>query len=1113
MDVADWLRGLGLSQYAAVFRDNAIDLETLPELTEPDLEKLGVLLGHRKRVLRAAAALGAAEPPPAARSEPREAAAERRQLTVMFVDLVGSTGLSAQMDPEDLRDVISAYQQSVAQTVGRLGGFVAKYMGDGVLVYFGYPQAHEDDAERAVRAGLAVIDAVRRLVAPQPLEVRLGVATGLVVVGDLIGSGAAQERGVVGETPNLAARLEALAAPNTLVISESTRRQIGALFAIEDLGPRTLAGFGEPQRAWHVVGESRVLSRFEALRAAALTPLVGREEEIELLLRRWRRAAEGEGQVVLVCGEPGIGKSRLAAALRDRLEGEELTRLRYFCSPHHQDSALSPFIAQLERAALFARDDPPEKKLDKLEALLAPAAPPAEDVGLLAELLTLPSRYPLPASTPQRKRQKIFAAMLRQLEALARQKPVFMVFEDLHWIDPSSREWLDRAIERSARLPILLLCTFRPEFLPPWSGLPQVTALTLARLDHRTGAAMVERIAGNATLSDETASEIVERADGVPLFVEELTRAVLEAGGRGDGIEKTLGRAVSPSATVPAALHAPLMARLDLLGQAAREIAQIGAAIGREFSYELLAPVAGCREAELVQALGRLGEAGLVFARGAPPHATYLFKHALVRDAAYGSLLRRRREELHARIAAVLEADFADRVAAEPELLARHLTEARLLEKAIAYWLRAGERAIERSANVEAIAHLKRGLEILERLPESRGRDEQELLLQFALTAPLTATEGLASAARERAAQRAIALGERIGTDSPAQFQAVWARIQFATVHQSRGELRIALPIGEENMALAERLGDPRLLGLAHLLIGVPHMYSGNLVAARLHFENGLALYDPERDRAMAALNGYDISTTCHAWLAHVLHCQGSPDEALRHATEAIAAARAAAHPGSEVVALAVAALVHQVRGEEALCQERAEAALVLSTEQILPFQATYAIGPSGWALVKKGEAEEGLARLRAGIDAYRASGARLRTPDRLALLAAACLAAGRIEEGLSAVRDALSETAETEVRWYDAELNRLEGELLFASENPDESRAEASFRKALGIARRQGAKSWELRAATSLARLLARLGKHEEARALLAPVYGWFTEGFDTADLKAAKGLLDLLA
>ncbi len=1115
MDIAEWLRGLGLWQYEAVFRDNAIDLETLPELTEADLEKLGVLLGHRKRILRAAAALGATDLPlTEAVPRPREEAAERRQLTVMFCDLVGSTALSSRLDPEDLREVIGTYHRCVAETVARFDGFVAKYMGDGLLVYFGYPQAHEDDAERAVRAGLAVIDAVGHLAAPRPLRVRLGVASGLAVVGDLIGAGAAQERGVVGETPNLAARLQALAAPDTLVISETTRGQVGALFEIEDLGPQPLAGFVEPQRAWRVVGESGVLSRFEALRAASLTPLVGREEEVELLRRRWRRAAAGEGQVVLICGEPGIGKSRLTAALRERLESEDLTRLRYFCSPHHQDSALYPFVSQLERAAGFEREDPIEKKLDQLEALLAPASPPAEEVGLVAELFSLPaaSRYPSPPSTPQRKKEKTFAALLRQLEALARRTPVLMVFEDLHWIDPSSRELLDRMIERIASVPVLLLATFRPEFAPPWSGLPQVTALTLARLDRRTGAAMVEGIAGNAALSGDTAAEIVERADGVPLFVEELTKAVLEAGGRSDGIEKTLAGAVSASAGVPSALHAPLMARLDQLGQTAKEIAQIAAVTGREFSWALLAPVAQRREAELQEALSRLGEAGLIFSRGTPPHATYLFKHALVRDAAYGSLVRRRREELHSRIAAVLEADFAERIAAEPELLAHHLTEAGLFEKAVAYWQRAGERAAERSANREAIAHLRRGLEILERLPESARRDEQELLLQDALQAALAANEGWASAAAERAAKRAVALGGRIGTDSPAQPLAVWARSWLASIHRNRGELRSGLAIAEEGLGLAAGLGDPYLLTRSCFETGATHLQIGNLAAARRHLEEGFAHYDADRDRAKAVRYGFDPCMGCHSYLGLGLWQQGFADQGLRHAEDAIVVARAAAHHLSEAWALSFAAKLHQFRGEVALCLERAEAAFALASEQVLPFYAARAEALAGWVLVKKGRADEGLARLRAAISTAHAMSQRVWRLRWLGLRSEACLMARRIEEGLSAAREALAEVEKTEARFYQAELNRLQGELLLASQEPEERRAEASFRKAIAIAGGQEAKSWELRAATSLARLLARQGRGEEARALLAPVYTRFTEGFDTADLVAAKSLLEQL-
>ena len=1108
MDIAAWLHGLGLAQYETAFRENAIDSALLPNLTAEDLKDLGVILvGHRRRLLDAIAALRAESvaPPPA---DSAGSAPERRQLTVMFCDLVGSTPLSARLDPEDLREIVGAYHRCVADTVARFAGFVAKYMGDGVLIYFGYPEAHEDDAERAVRAGLAVIDAVGRLATSTPLNVRLGIASGLVVVGDLIGAGAAQERGVVGETPNLAARLQTLAQPGTLVIADGTRRQIGALFEIGDLGPQHLAGFADPQRAWQVVRESGVVSRFEALRGEALTPFVGREEEIELLLRRWQRATSSECQVVLLGGEAGIGKSRLVGVLHDRLAGEAHTRLRYFCSPHHQDSALYPFITQLERAAGFAREDTVETRLDKLEALLAPASPPLEDFTLLAELLSLPAepRYPPLGLSPQRKKDKTFEALLRQLETLAARQPVLFICEDLHWIDPSSRELLDRTIDRAAGMPVLLVTTHRPEFVPSWSGLPQVTTITLSRFDRRAGTAMVEQIADGQALTSEAVADIVERADGVPLFVEELTKAVIEVGGSGEGIQKALVGALPSSLAVPSALHAPLMARLDRLGPRPKEIAQIAAVIGREFSYELLAPVTDRNETELADALGRLADAGLVYSRGTPLDATYLFKHTLVRDAAYASLLRRRREELHARIAAVLVTEFPEFTAAQPEIVAHHYTDAGLAEQAVPYWQRAGERAIERSANLEAITHLTRGIEMLKSLPGSPERDEQELVLQVASITPVWASRGFGSPQAERAATRALELSRQVGVDTPAHF---WAVFGVAFAYLLHGVMPRARELAEQLLGIAERLRDPELLAYAHFEMGNTLLWFGELAATQTHLEQSIALYDPEWGRPATFRCGFNCATSSHRFLGHVLWYLGYPDQALSSSRRAIAIAKEISHPFSVAAALSWAAALHQLRQEADQTREVAEADLALSTEQPIPFYAAHAMVLHGWALVEQRQCEEGIARLREGIDAYRATGSEIESSQWLALLAEACGKAGRITEALDIIREALADVEHTGIRYREAELNRLEGELRLGR---DEERSEMCFQRAIAIARAQQAKSFEMRAALSLARLWRDQGKRDEARNLLAPLYGWFTEGFDTADLKEAKALLEEL-
>ncbi len=1096
MDVADWLRALGLERYEASFRDNDVDSALLPNLTADDLKELGVAsLGHRRRLLEAVAALrvGGAAADDAVRLA--TGTAERRPLSVMFCDLIGSTALSSRLDPEDLGEVIRTYQERVAKTLRRFDGFITRYVGDGVLIYFGWPEARETDAERAVRAGLAVAAAVggARL-GGETVHVRIGIATGLVVIGEAIGAGEARQQTAIGETPNLAARLQGLAGPDQVVIDAATRRQIGGLFECRDLGAVELKGLPAAVSAWQVLSENRTLGQFEALRSGT-TPLVGRDEELELLLRRWAQAKSGSGRVVLISAEPGVGKSRLAEALAERIAGEPHVRLRYFCSPHHQDSAFYPVIAQMERAAGFQAGDPPGGKAAKLQAVLAATAPSLEDVALMTELHALPSADlgSSPEVTPQRKRDQTFEALLRQVEDLSRQQPVLMVFDDLHWIDPSSRELLDRAIERIADWPVLLLALFRPEFQPPWTGQPHVTMLTLARLDRRDTAAMVANVAGNATLLPEIMEEIAERTDGVPLFVEELTKAVLESGTHAPS-------APHPGLSVPATLHASLMARLDRLGSAAKDVAQTGAAIGREFGHELLASVADLPEAQLREALDRLTDAGLLFARGTPPESTYVFKHALVQDVAYGTSLRGRRQSLHNRIASTIEDYFPEIVLGQPALLAQHCMAAGLADKAVGYWLRAGHQAIARSAMMEAVAQLGKGLDVLASLPDSPRRQQLELDLQGSLAWALSATKGFAAADFADTLARARTLAERL--DRP-DYLVPFITLQ-ATHHMLRSEHREALALSEHLRNIGEAQSDAATQSAAHYTQGFSRFYLGDFVPARVLLQQCIAYADPERRSLPGPANEHCVAI---ALLAQTLAITGYLDQARSRMDEALSAARQLGQVVKLVDVLLFAAEFARIFRSPMV---HLDEALALSTEHGLQSHACRVRMGRGRSFVAQGQAQEGLDVLIPGLAEVRSSGGVIGTPLMLMWIAQAYGMLGQPAEAFDCLAEAGQLIEATEERVFEFLLHRARGDLLNAA--GDRLAAERNYRQAIAVAERQSAKLWQLVASTSLARLWHDQDRRVEARELLRPIYHWFTEGFDAPDLKDTKTLLDEL-
>ena len=1115
MDLGPWLRSLGLERYEGAFRDNAIDETVLPDLTDQDLEKLGVLLGHRRKLLRAIAELNGGSKDTARPSTGAATAvapqdtAERRQVTVMFSDLVGSTALSARMDPEDLREVISTYQKCVAETVQRFGGFVAKYMGDGVLIYFGYPRAHEDDAESAVRAALELLAVVAALKAPVSLQARVGIATGLVVVGDLIGSGEAQERGIVGETPNLAARLQGVAEPNTVVIAENTRRLLGNLFELEDLGAKQLKGIAGPTRAWAAVRPGSAEGRFEALHGSGLTALVGREEELELLMRRWSKAKSGEGQVVLLSGEAGIGKSRLTAALLERLSAEPHTRLRYFCSPQHTDSALYPIISQMERAAGLAHNDTSQAKLDKLDAVLAQCYTPRQDAALFAEMLSLPNdgRYPTLEMPAQQRRQKTLEALTTQMEAFSRSKPVLMIFEDVHWIDPTSLEMLGRAVDRVRNLRVLLIVTFRPDFDPPWLGRPHVTALTINRLAEREIAVMVERVIGNKLLPAGVLQDIVERTDGIPLFIEEMTKAVLEAETEGD-TQQTAGAVPSPALAVPASLHASLMARLDRLGPA-KEVAQIGAALGREFSHALLAAVARKPEAELQSALDRLGAAGLLFRQGVSSHATYLFKHALVQDAAYGTLLRSHRQQLHGRIVATLEEEFPEIIEMQPQVLARHSAEAGLDEKAIKYWRLAGEQAVRRASNREAIGHFRQALALSEKQPPSIALSRTELAILSQLGPALMIVHGWSAPEVGVAFERAVDLARQL--ESSAELAPPLAGLWL--FRTARGQFSRADEITKELFNVARTLDDPDILLQAHHSAWPIRWFVGALTGANLHIDAALNLYDEVRHARQRFLyHGHDPAVCGLSIKAILQWLLGHPTQGIRTERDAIELARRLQHVPSLAHALWFVCQARVTRNDAAAVADTATELLKLSEEHGLPLTRSIALVYLGWAMGQGGDNAQGVRRLEEGLAAYYRLGARNNLTFAICLSAETYCMDKQYEKGMEQVNLALTTSSEIGDRWCLPQINMIRARILQET-CPNADAVEASLRMAIDVAQSQSAKGLELRAAASLARLWRDQGKPQQARELLAPVYGWFTEGFDTLDLKEAKALLDELA
>jgi class 3 adenylate cyclase/predicted ATPase len=1116
VDLKHWLEELSLGQYAHSFAENDIDFDVLPDLTERDLERLGLSLGHRKRLLHAIAALERSKvgqsspsmPAPIPAAMPAvESGAERRHITVMFCDLVGSTEMSARLDPEDLRDTFRTYQQACAEVIDRFGGFIAQYLGDGILAYFGYPRTHEGEAERAVRAGLATLGAIAGISADAgaELRVRIGIATGPAVVGDLIGRGAVAQISVTGKTPNLASRVQELARPGTLVITDSTRRLVAGQFECECLGAMRLKGIDETVQVWQVLRELSDAERFEAKRASQIA-CVGRDREMTLLFDRWRLALAGTGQAVVVSGDAGIGKSRLAALLREQLPTNAYFNLRLQCAQHHRNSPLYPLIVHLRRAAGFKSEDEPAAKLKKIEQLLAMAGS-SSGAPLVAALLSVPldGCNPPLAMSPARQREATLELLIDQVLGLAARQPVLLVVEDAHWLDPTTEETLIRLLDRLNRHRILMLLTTRPDYPSRLADHPQVMTIMLGRLGQDEAEQMISEVIGGKALPPEVMEQLLVKTDGVPLFIEELTKTVLESGlRRQNGESYRLNRALPPL-SIPSTLEESLRARLDHLSSV-KYVAQVGAAISRTFSYAIIAAVMSEDDNLLRSALDRLVEAKLIYQHGAPPDAFYTFKHALVQDAAYESLLRSRRVSLHARIVDAIEIRFPEIAETEPELLAHHCSRAELAEKAIGYWLKAGVRAVSRSANLEAITHLDNGLKLLHAIGSAYDRERLELELQLTLGQASIAARGYTATETTHAFARAEQLVERIG-DAQQHYSALYG---IFVGHLIGGRIDIAGETVGRLQQLANRGGDDAYLCLAYRLHGSLSFFRGDLAVAHEELQKAVRLYGPERQRQLALHFGPDTGLAAQIFLAMTEWLRGRPESALQMAQSAIASARRLDHALTLGQVLTLATQLHCMSQDyDSMIHLGKEGCDCCERESIIYFGAICRLYQI-WAQACRSNPADYIGEFRLRFAAYEDLNCGLQLGLFHSMLAQLLLAADAPADAAKEAETALAKIAVNGERWWMPDVYRVLGNSLLALPNPDANQAEDCFRRAMTEARATGALMLELRAATNLAQLLSRCGDEAEARQTLAPIFAQFSEGFGTADLRAARAFLD---